>query len=386
MWTMLLISSALAGPVEFAPEAQVRPRAEANNGRDGAPGGGEIFISQRTRLGGLVAQGDVSVRVVVQDVRSWGEEFDTKADYAADNLDIYVGYATWQPTESVKAHVGRLVLPIHEQRLMSSNPWSQQERRFDGAHVEWKANDFSGDVAGLLLADSDTPANDGDALLGVMRAGWSVDGSQLDVLYLALSDTGRERLSHTAGVYTRGEAGIVSGRLESYVQAGRRDGGPVLGWMLGVKGTLAPEVESKPRFSLWYDHLSGESSVGNGVNNTFDLLFGSGHRFYGHMDVMAISVGGAQDLRGLQDLAVGFDVSPVEELRLGLDAHYFLPSAQLNGAANLGSEIDGTASVEVAKNLNLLAGGAVLFRPGAGEIDQLAYLMVDASLQTKKPR
>jgi len=380
MLNLLISAVALAAPVEFAPEAQIRPRVEAHNGKDGAVGGNEVFVSQRARIGGTLAQGPISARVVVQDVRTWGEETDAVTDYSADGFDLYVGYLTWKPSENLGLHVGRQSLPIQGQRLVAAAGWAQQERRYDGARLTWKVKDFSGDVIGVVVADNVTDAHDDSSVFGVVRAGWGADANVVDLLYIPLSDASRNRLTHTVGFYTKGATGIVSGRLESYLQKGRRDGRRELAGMVGARGAVAPNVAAKPRFTLFYDHLTGESSSGDFVENTFDPLFGARHKFYGFMDVMIVSVGGTQDLRGLQDAALKFDVTPIDELKVGLDAHMFLPSAALNGGSVLGRELDLTAKVAVTEGFNVSAGASVLSRPNA-ELDLFTYLMLDAFLK-----
>jgi len=376
----LFISLAAATETpEFKPEIQVRPRVEVHTGRDGADGGEIGFVVQRTRVGGTLIQGELSARVVLQDVRTWGEEVHTLFDFNADNLDLHAGHLNWKPTEGAELIVGRQSVAIHEHRLVGNVDWTAQARAFDGAMLKWKADRWSVDAAGLLVASRNAIPGY-DSTLGVLRAGRADDNTTADLLYLPLHDASRERLSHTAGVFTKVRGGPVAVRAEAYVQAGQRDGDGELAWMAGLEASLSPDVTGSPRITLWYDHLSGDPDPTDGVARAFDTLFDTRHKFYGLIDVMNFGVAGAADGLGLQDAAIKLAASATDSLNLGLDAHLFAASARQNGGSVLGQEFDAVAKIKVTPGFTTTTGGAVLTRTGI-DPDLWGFVQLNATLK-----
>ena len=89
-----------AADPQVLPEVQFRPRMEADTGRDFTAGQGDVvFVTHRARLGATVLWPRVSTRLVFADSRAWGEELDTRRDFAADGLDLPIGTFTWHPDD-----------------------------------------------------------------------------------------------------------------------------------------------------------------------------------------------------------------------------------------------------------------------------------------------
>ncbi|HHO50559.1 MAG TPA: hypothetical protein ENK18_06705, partial [Deltaproteobacteria bacterium] len=273
--------------------------------------------------------------------------------------------------------VGRQEVTLHEQRLVGPVGWTQQGRSFDGAFASVSRGNLSADVGGAVLTSVNADPTGYDSFFGMIRAGVSGEGSTLDLVYLPLSDASRDRLTHTAGVYTKGSSGPLQGRAEVYLQAGTRDGQSEMAWLAGLSGTLAPEVSGDPKVTLWYDYLSGDGDPGDGRATAFDTLFATNHKFYGLIDVMAFSVGGVGDGQGLQDAALKLSVAPDAAIRTHLDAHLFLPSVGEN--AMLGQEVDLWGRWKVTEGLGLSGGGAALLRSDA-QADLWSFLQLDANL------
>ncbi|MBW2258679.1 MAG: alginate export family protein, partial [Deltaproteobacteria bacterium] len=218
MLLLLLLSSVFAADTIFEPELQVRPRFEAHTGRDGdASGGTAAAISQRTRVGASLSVGDVTGRAQIQDVRLWGSETSTLADFSADGLDLHQAYLKWTPTEALTLTAGRQEIAFHEHRLVGTVGWAQQGRSFDGVRVATGTGKFSADVVGVILNEADPVAGTEDALVGMLRAGLAADKkNQADILVIADRDQATDRTRVTAGLYAKGTTAIVSGRVEGY--------------------------------------------------------------------------------------------------------------------------------------------------------------------------
>ena len=374
MLLSLLLSSALAQSPHFTPELQVRPRFEAHTGREGAEGGEVGFLSQRTRLGGSLEADVLTVRVVVQDVRLWGEELDPLADANANNLDIRVASATLDLGAGTTLVVGRQQMKLNEQRLIAMANWSQNSRVFDGGRLSRKGEGYRVDLAGFMTASHIARAPDTDGVVAIARVGWAPENGVIDLLHISVSDPAMGDLFHTTGAFARGKTGLLSGRVEGYGQYGanRR------AWFAGVSGTLAPDLDRSPEVTLWYDHMSGDPTPSDASNNAFNNLYAANHKFYGIIDVMRFTVGGSIDGQGLQDLALKYAMSPTEKVSTKIDGHLFMAPAPINGAV-LGEEVDLTLSWKAAEGVEIGIGGAVLLRPDL-EPDLWSFLQLDAKL------
>ena len=350
---MLLLSVALLAPAnaeapELTPEIQVRPRLETHSGKDGAEGGEVLFVSQRSRLGATLESDNISARVVVQDVRTFGEESNTLTDFNADTLDVHFAYLDWKIVDGVKLRAGRQEVAIHEHRLIGTVGWTQQARAFDGALASAGNDTLSLDAGGFITAESDSPVNENDAGLLLARAGWSGEGGLVDALYVLDVDAATTMTRNTAGVYAKGGSGILSGRVEGYAQMGSAGDASIFAYMAGVQGTLAPEVGWSPKVTLWYDLLSGDEDPADAEITAFNTLFATNHKFYGHADIAVFGLGGPGDGRGLQDIALKLQVSPTDTVSVNVDGHAFLAAAPQGGeAAMLAQEVDAWVKLPV---------------------------------------
>jgi hypothetical protein len=276
--------------------------------------------------------------------------------------------------------MGRQEVNLHEHRLVGNVGWTQQARSFDGAKTSFSKNGWSGDLAVFQLIEKDIQLTTNDAAMVLFRAGRSTDSITADLVYLVLADGNLDRLSYTPGVYLKGNGGILSGRAEAYVQVGKRGGLSEFAYMFGLQGTLAPEVSGKPKFTLWYDHLSGDTDPLDNTVGSFDTMFATNHKFYGLMDVMAFGVGGNADGRGLQDAALKLGASPVEKLSVNLDAHVFMAPAPQGGDAMLGQEVDAWLKVKITQGFASSVGMAALMRPNVDQPDMWSFVQFGAKL------
>jgi len=134
---MLTVSvPAELGAQDVELNGQIRPRTEM---RDlGGDDDRVAFTSMRVRAGFLASlERSVNVFVQFQDVRLWGEETSTLADFSADNLDLHQGYLELGFGEDgqITAKVGRQETNLGGQRLVGAVGWTPQGRSFDGVRV-----------------------------------------------------------------------------------------------------------------------------------------------------------------------------------------------------------------------------------------------------------
>jgi len=97
-------------------------------------------------------------------------------------------------------------------------------------------------------------------------------------------------------------------------------------YMFGVRvGKTFANLPMKPKVTLWYDHLSGNSD--DDMNDqdwgAFDTLYDTGHKFYGFMDLFLNNTGSATNYLGLRDLALKIVLKPAPKWTFKADIHNF---------------------------------------------------------------
>lgn len=348
--------SAQASEVEFTPEVQVRPRFELRSmDRDAAA---VHAVSQRSRLGVTGTRGGLQARVLVQDVRFWGEELNTLKDFNADAVDVHVATLAWAPSSTTTVTVGRQEIALHEHRLIGTVDWTQFGRSFDGARFVWDNDTLHADISAVMLAEGDaaTWATSDTAVMGIARVGWK----SVDLVYIPEIDWGANR--QTAGLYAAGKTGILSGRLEAY---GQMSDGVDPSGMVGVRGGVAPEVAMKPTVTLWWDSLSPR----------FDTLYDTRHKFYGLADVMIFQIGGPTT--GMHNGALKLGLSPSETTTLKLDGHVFMAA---DGSGLYGEEVDVTFGAKLPHGLGLGIGGAAFMYADDTPVQLWSWMQLNAKI------
>lgn len=381
---VLVLHGALASDIEVVPEAQVRPRWEADSGRDGVPDEGDVsFVSVRSRLGATLRREELAVRVVVGDVRLWGEELDTRRDFDANGLDVPIATLTWSPGPWA-VQIGRMQESLHEERLLAVANWRQPGRSFDGARVTWSEGAARVEARALLVREGDVldasttdQAIPGtrDQLLFLVSGGRATDA--LQVLPLALLQTGPDLTRWTVGVFGQGSAGIVHGTVEAYGQSGEVAAAPILAGMIGGRIGIRPDWKGDPGIALGTDLLSGDGSPGSGRNTAFHTVYGANHRYYGTLDMATFVVGGARDGRGLSDTVLHGDVGLGPSGRLDLDLHALL--GVLDGEL-LAIEPDLQVRLDLTPGLILSAGVSLWVAPDPAARESWGWVMLDARL------
>jgi hypothetical protein len=341
--------------------AQVRPRFESRDPfNTPTVTANDVFTSMRVR-GQVRAELENNVRVMVQfqDVRLWGEETNTLADFQADNFDVHQAYI-------------------------------EVSSAFDAARLSADGSDVRLDVIGAWLSDATSATNDDDAyLLGAYAQLREAGPGTLDVY--ALFNTRFDRSGAgdpdteqgTFGARWWGQSGNVSFRAEASYQTGDRAGLDASAFMFGGRmGTTLGDGAGS--LTLWYDYLSGDDDPSDNDINVFDTMFATNHKFYGFADLfLNIPVHTAG--RGLQDIAVKGSYRPDPRVSLGLDIHSFhVAKSQGLSTGHLGEEADATVTYQHSGNMRVTAGlSQVIQADGFADIGRLnenmtwVYLMMD---------
>lgn len=367
-----LITSAVVAQVTFSGE--LRPRTEYSHGFGTLAGDlqdASLFTSQRTRLSAQFKNEQLSSRVVLQDVRIWGAQAQLTG-----NEDFAVSvHEAWAETGLVgKWHLkaGRQELVYDDSRILGNVGWAQQGRTHDVAVLKWqgKAEAHLG-LAFHQNANRQNNLFDGNDAYKSMQFLWlnkkQEDWSASLLLLnngvpLNVAGQGQETVySQTLGTHVKYRpTGAVQVNLNAYYQAGelvlagvRRD--------LSAYNLLAEVLYNSEgwQFTAGYEMLSG-NDVNNSTVGAFNPLYGTNHKFNGHMDYFY--VGNHLNSAGLGDVYLKGVLSK-EKFNTALHLHFFSTASDigLSEGGYLGTEADWSFAWTVNQNTMLALGYSQLF-------------------------
>lgn len=328
---LLLLAAFAPGPVALAQEVewsgQFRPRFE---GRDpSAFGEWDHFTSMRTRFGARVGLSrGVSFFGQLQDVHVWGTGSST---LDTGVLELHQGYANldFQGDWTGFLRVGRQEIEFGAGRLVGAPVWGQRGRSFDAARVQvgrWghTLNAFVSKISEVTVQNPDLEASFA-AIYGdfdLRRAG------RLEAYWLFGEDLGEGSSTResTAGGRWTGRFGLLDFEAEGAWQGGTRNSEDLDAFLFTAHGGGALG-ESGLSVHLWWDYLSGDDDLEDGVNGSFNPTFGRGHRFYGFYDLW-IRIEEQTQGHGLQDLSLKTRFARWESWDLLASYHQFRAAAQ----------------------------------------------------------
>jgi hypothetical protein len=374
-------------PIAFSGE--VRLRAEAD-----APGGGQerdVFTLLRSRFGVRVDPApSVSLFLQVQDSRVLGTE--GAAPATVDLFDLHQGYAqldgTWNASKlSVRA--GRQEIALGNERIVGTANWTNFARSFDGARLllagpsaggppKWDATLFGavvnengrrfGTTAPGTPRPPDHAAFGAYGRFGAPRPA----GADLTLLYDAgaryRAYVSSDRLTTDLrgwtplplGFRAELEGAAQTGSQSVVLPGGVESGQSVRAWLLAGRlqrafGRVTPLVGA--------DLLSGDDSPADGTYTAFSTMYGSGHPFYGLIDVIGDPAATTRE-RGLRDLFAMLTVAATPSFAPHAELHRF--SLATGDDRDLGVEADLVAPIRITQFGSLELGGALFHTGSAG--------------------
>lgn len=295
--------------------------------------------------------------------------------------------------------IGRQEMTYGDERFVEVADWSNLERTFDAIKLRYETDAFwvDGFLSHYVIPDdgSFNEANWHDLFSGIYASSRTLIPRQVtDFYFLAHNANAASATvvnSSGAGVSARDVYTIgmrvaslpgdwagwdygaeIAGQFGSVNQGGQRLEHEALA--ADVRGGYTwRQACGTPRLGLDFTYGSGDSSTNDNRHETFDLLFGAAHKFYGIMDVTG--------LRNTISPSINFTVTPLRRLTLRTD--YFLywladthdlsyaeagKGRTANGygvhpefSSYFGSEVDVVATYAVAHCLNLQAGYSHFF-------------------------
>jgi hypothetical protein len=384
-------------PAEKIISGQIRIRSELDDRGILAPEA--VFVHLlRSRVRATVRPVSwIRVLAEIQDSRYFGQSDPAFArgtgDADADQLDMH---QAWGEIDSVfglplALRVGRQEMGFANERLVGVPNWSNTGRTFDAARAMLRLDELTVDLFGARLSSPAPGPIEAQNFYGVWGS-WK-DSTRLAVDLFGLRDDNTARIvsgvdsllpllvRYTTGAIVRLNAAPIDVELEGAYQTGHgalADSLPrrtIDAFMAGVTIGLTILPESKTRVHALAVVLSGDGDRTDDRTETFNTLFGTNHRLYGHMDIVP-EVRGQPE--GLVDLSAGLTSTPAKGLRLQLEGH--LLKIQRPGAGRptigdtYGTEIDAIAWWRAHPSFEL-SGGVGVFMPG----DLMQSFLADSS-------
>lgn len=277
---------------------------------------------------------------------------------------------------------GRFGLAFGAQRLLSALPWANSLRTWDGLQAivtthGWNITAFEAAFVPVIrngLGEADT-----DELIGGVYArrlfSGPTDGIELYALHNDWSaprnfngTRGADRRITVGGRRWGSLAPRTDYEVEISLQAGRTGGEDVAAWSFA--SVFGYQVTADKSLRLWagLDWASGDRDAGGSVQ-TFNQLYPLGHAYFGAIDVI-----GRQNII---DVSAGATWKPQPKLSVALGAHLFRADSTDDAiynagggvvraggtfrSAEIGAEVDLTATWAVARHVSLEAGYSHFF-------------------------
>jgi hypothetical protein len=379
---------------QFKIGATIRPRSEYRNGFKTLPTDETkpaFFTEQRSRINMDYSSPKYSVGFALQDIRIWGSV--PQINKTDGFTSVHEAWAEYKFTSRFSAKLGRQELDYDDARILGNLDWAAQARSHDAVKLVYQDSTWTLHAGAAFNQDNRTaegaklfntfydPAINNYKHLHYLwfKKSWA----HADVSLLALNN-GLQAADSTVH-FTQTMGGNLSlynqaFKLDGtgYYQAGRdRNNKVVKAYLLSM--ALSYVQKKNATFTLGADVLSG-SGQQEGINRTFDPLYGTHHKFYGLMDYFYVGNAHRQPGNalntGLVDLFVKTSLKPTEKLALNTHLHRFSSPVQITNPnenqpamnAYLGTEIDLFFTYTLSKEVNIQGGYSQMLASPAMEV------------------
>ena len=371
---------------QFIISGEYRPRAEYRHGFQSLAAEDQeeaFFIDQRTRLNVNYKTEKYAIRLVLQDVRTWGSQRQLVADDGAlTTLHEAWGQVFLDDKFSIK--LGRQEIAYDDHRIFGNVGWAQQARSHDAALLRFNDGGTQFDVG--LAYNQDGPrsistfysvANSYKAFQYV----WfrkTFDEFSGSLLFLNNGLQGGDAsdfdtyFSQTIGGRFSWANSPFTANLNAYYQTGKLPDGTteinasLIGLDLGYKLTESSTA------TLGVELISGNNQVDpDSKSQAFNPFYGTNHKFNGLMDYFF--VGNHINNVGLRDFYV--QVKSGKRFKIIPQLHFFLTEGDLMDPSDsqaadsfLGTELDVVFNYKVSDQINLQGGYSQMFASESMEI------------------
>lgn len=381
---------------DFTVDAQVRALGEYRGGMQSEDETeSELRVNDRVRLSFGWERKNISMKIAAQHVGIWQNG---SGQSTIGKLALHEAWARMAFGKGFFAQAGRQELSYDDERLLGAHDWAASGRAHDALRVGWENprhkvhaivafNQTAEVVEGVVTTNSSSSVK----LYKNMQTLWYHYGAsqspfQISGIFInqGASDLKYDsvRYMQTFGVYMTYAKSKISSDLSLYYQMGHdRTGTDIKAFMMSAN--FGWQIKPKWRLAVGDDYLSGGDGY-PGTNRTFNVLYGSYHKFFGAMDNFTYS---SIPLYGLNDLNVKVDFNCCPNFDVSLACHWLITGRRINDylkdpieriwdpakilimrryngkyrfSQNLGQEIDLELNYRPWKNITIQAGFSMM--------------------------
>ncbi|MDF9797515.1 hypothetical protein OKW21_002778 [Catalinimonas alkaloidigena] len=365
---------------QFNLGGEIRPRFEYRHGARDLPGIDDkaaVHITQRSRLNlSYTFEKKWEAYLSVQDIRVWGEQGD-RGD--ASTFNLYEGWAQVNLTDRWKVKIGRQELDYDDGHLFNPRNWGQTGRTHDVGVVKFIDSTFQ---AHLVAGYSQNRAKNFDSFYeqedyykNLQMIWLNKDFSNHWTASFKAINRGLQRADstiaydQTIGGNLYFQQNKLSFRGLAYGQIGEgREVERKRAYMISAQAGYY--LSKKFQLLLKADILSGtdtEKAMNplNQETNSFDVLYGYRHKYYGHLDYFYLNF---TPSTGLEDIVFSFKYKATPRLTTKFDLHTFYAQSTLAPLSDLQSPVDSRLGEELDLGFEYLAYDNVKIKGGYSQM------------------
>lgn len=355
LWAVVFAMTAFAQEGQTAPDygdftvnAQVRARGEFRSGLGTFDDGSKspsLMVNDRVRLSFGWERKNISLKIAAQHTGLWqnGGQKGTSGTIA-----LHEAWAKMTFGKGFFAQAGRQEMSYDDERLFGAHDWAATGRAHDALRLGWEntRNKLHAIVSFNQTADVVNDITDvgrassAPKLYKNMQTLWYHFGRDEAPFQISLlvnnqgvSDAGGNGVNYmqTFGTNATFAKRKFFADASFYYQVGNdRAGSSVSAFLLS--GNVGLQFSPKWRLSIGDDFISGSDGK-PGTNKTFNLLYGSYHKFLGSMDCFGY---GAIPTYGLNDVHAIAQFKPGEKFNMSMGVHWLAtPNAIMDYLKNL---------------------------------------------------
>jgi hypothetical protein len=376
LFTVIILTSVFRVYSQFSLEGEFRPRFEFRDGYKTLPDTNSIFaaqVSQRTRLTANYTNARLTAKLTLQDVRLWGDE---KLKSDVPSTALHEAWVDLNLSKSFSLKLGRQELSYDNERLFSRSGWQQQGTSHDALLIKFRNRDWKVDFAAAFNQYLDTNFTTNycnDNVKGnykTLNFIWaSKKFGSFNVALLGIADGYQKDktinttyLRYTYGPIISYNGKKISVEFRGFYQMGQSQTGKDISAYFG-NAELTAKPFKKFSATAGLEYWSGYDFKDSSSKkiNSFDVLYGSGHKFNGNMDYITK----ASDTKnaGLVDGYLYLVYKFTDKASIRADYHYFALQnnyTKKRGTAAidkyLGSEFDISGKVDFSEDISLNLG------------------------------
>ncbi|MBI9033630.1 MAG: alginate export family protein [Bacteroidales bacterium] len=352
------------------------------------------IIAQRSRINFAYNTSKIETRISLQDARIWGED-----QWKTDNngIGLHEAWAKYKFTRSIAIQAGRMELIYDDARLFANGDWRTYGQSHDVARLILFSKKHRLSIhMGAAINNNGTNANGGAYELETMNTAYDLnatqyknlaylwvnkkfmsnklnvsligvrDGFQLMNDSVTVIDTIKYRI--TAGSFIEFKSGGLKLQAAYYMQTGENKQGKELNSNF-YNAYASYKLGKSLNIGVGYDHYSGTDLNDNSQDNTFENLYGPGHKYLGNMDYFGIASkhkAGINDLfaklnykiNSKNDIMIAYHMFSLDQEYISFKENAITTLKQVD--KKLGSEIDLVYTYKATKDVNFKVGVSTL--------------------------